>query len=266
MTAAYARDWDSLIADAAVIHHYAWTTIPATANADPGADLANNVPPTLALLEAVRRHAGRPRLVFASSGGTVYGKLRQVPAGEDHPLAPITAYGASKATVELYLRHYRAAYGLDCRVARLGNPYGAGQNSIRGQGAVTTFLHHALADLPIVIWGDGEVIRDYLHVSDAAAGMVALACAPAPNGPWIFNLASGQGISLNRILAELEGVLRHSVRVSYRPGRSFDVPVSVLNVELARALLNWSPRLSFTDGIARTIGDLQRRAVFANLD
>ena len=85
-------DWDPLVKGAAVIHHYAWTTIPATANADPSRDLSANVVSTLALLEAIRRRASRPRLVFASSGGTVYGKLRKVPAREEHSLAPITAY------------------------------------------------------------------------------------------------------------------------------------------------------------------------------
>jgi UDP-glucose 4-epimerase len=154
-------NWPSLIANAAIIHHYAWTTIPATANADPSTEMCANVVPTLALLDAMQSSPKPPRLIFASSGGTVYGRLRNVPAAEDHPLAPITAYGVSKAAVELYLGYYRTAYGLDCRVARLANPFGAGQDPTRGQGAVTTFLHRAPAGRAIAIWGDGEVVRDY---------------------------------------------------------------------------------------------------------
>jgi len=84
----------------------------------------------LRLLEAITHRTNPPRVIFVSSGGTVYGKLRHVPVREDHPLAPLTAYGASKAAVELYLNHYRAVYGLDCRVARLANPYGAGRISV----------------------------------------------------------------------------------------------------------------------------------------
>ena len=113
----------------------------------------------------------------------MYGKLRHVPVREDHPLAPLTAYGASKAAVELYLNHYRAVYGLDCRVARLANPYGAGQDLARGQGAATTFLHRALTGRAIDIWGDGEVVRDYIHISDAAAGLVASHALQQTDGP-----------------------------------------------------------------------------------
>jgi UDP-glucose 4-epimerase len=259
-------DWESLIAGAVTIHHYAWSTIPSTADADPAGDLSANVVPTLALLEAMTRSIDRPRLIFPSSGGTVYGKLRHVPAHEDHPLAPITAYGASKAAVELHLEHYRTVYGLDCRVARLANPFGAGQDLVRGQGAATTFLHKALTGQTIVIWGDGEVVRDYIHISDAAAGMVALACAPQMGDRWIFNIASGHGVSLNAIVAELEAQLGRTLDVRRESGRPFDVPISVLDVTLAKNLLGWSPRLSFSDGVARTLRDLERRAVLSTLD
>jgi UDP-glucose 4-epimerase len=260
-----ATDWMSLIAGATTIHHYAWTTIPATANADPAGDVCANVVPTLALLEAIQGSANRPRLIFASSGGTVYGKLRHVPVVEDHPLAPITAYGASKAAVELYLGHYRAVYGVDCRVARLANPFGAGQDLSRGQGAATTFLHRAVTGRPIVIWGDGEVVRDYIHISDAAAGMVALACAQQTDGRWIFNIASGHGVSLNGIVAELEAQLGRTLHVIRESGRPFDIPISVLDVTLARTVLGWSPRLSFQDGVTRTLQDLEQRAVLSIL-
>jgi UDP-glucose 4-epimerase len=257
---------ESLVEGATTIHHFAWSTIPATANADPPGDLSANVLPTVALLDAIKNSTNRPRLVFISSGGTVYGKLRHVPVREDHPLAPLTAYGASKATVELYLGHYRALYGLDCRVARLANPYGAGQDLARGQGAATTFLHQALTGRTIDIWGDGEVVRDYIHISDAAAGLVAVASAPQTDGPWIFNIASGQGVSLNGIVAELEARLGRTLDVRHESGRPFDVPISVLDVTLARIVLGWSPRLSFQEGLARTLRDLEQRAVLSMLD
>ena len=261
-----ATDLAPLIAGATTIHHYAWSTIPATADADPPGDLSANVVPTLALLEAIKRGTNRPRLIFVSSGGTVYGKLRHVPVREDHPLAPLTAHGAGKAAVELYLNHYRAVYGLDCRVARLANPYGAGQDLARGQGAATTFSHRALTGQSIDIWGDGEVVRDYIHISDAAAGLVAVACAPQTDGPWIFNIASGQGVSLNGIVAELEARIGRQLVVRREPGRPFDVPVSVLDVTLARTIVGWSPRLSFQEGMARTLRDLEQHEVISVLD
>jgi len=158
-------DWDGLVAEVDVVHHYAWSSIPASANANPAGDLLAHIVVTLGLLDALKRR-GEGRVVFASAGGTIYGQLRNIPAREDDPLAPITAYGAGKATAELYLKLYRAMYGLDCRIARIANPYGAGQDLSRGLGAATTFLHHALNDQRIVIWGDGAVVRDYVHISD----------------------------------------------------------------------------------------------------
>jgi UDP-glucose 4-epimerase len=258
-------DWDALVAEAAVVHHYAWTSIPATANANPTGDLTSNVTATLGLLEALRRRGGG-RVVFASSGGTVYGKLQHVPVSEDHPLMPITAYGAGKAAAEIYLGLYRALHGMDCRIARISNPYGAGQNLARGQGAATTFLHYALTDRPIVMWGDGKVVRDYVHVIDAASALVTLSLAPRLEEFHTFNIGSGVGVSLNAIVVELENRLKRPLEVRREPARPFDVPINVLNISRARNILGWEPRVSFADGIARTMADLVRNAALSTLD
>lgn len=259
-------DWEGLTRNAEVVHHYAWTTVPSSANADPLADLDANLRETLRLLETLRRcrqETGTvPRIVFSSSGGTVYGPIRHTPVQESHPYNPINAYGASKAAAEIYLASYRAAHGVDCRIARISNPYGAGQNPARRQGAASTFLFQALAGETISIWGDGSVVRDYIHIADLAAALVALADAPADRlggmqETPIFNIGSGEGISLNGILDVLRDRLSLAPIVDYQPGRAFDVPVSVLDIAKARRLLNWSPRLSFADGYARMLDDVR---------
>lgn len=257
--------WDRLLAGVDTVHHYAWNSTPASANTDPTSDLFMNVGATIGLLDALKRRGGG-RLVFASSGGTVYGKLNRVPAHEDDPLAPINAYAASKATAELYLQLYRAMHGLDCRIARIANPYGAGQNLRRGVGAVTTFLHNALTNQKIVIWGDGETVRDYIHISDVARFLVTLADRRRTGTDFIFNVGTGHGVSLNEIVAELEVRLGRHLPVSRMEMRPFDVPVSVLAIGRARRVLGWSPRLSFTDGLARTIADLSANLPFSTLD
>ncbi len=255
-------DWETLIGDSAVIHHYAWNSLPASANANPAGDLTSNVSATLALLEAVRRRGGR-RVIFASSGGTVYGKLQHVPVTEDHPLLPLTAYGAGKATAEIYLGLYRNLYGLDCRIARIANPFGAGQSLIRGQGAVTKFLHCALTKQPIIIWGNGEVIRDFIHVCDVAAALVAIATTRDLSGHHTFNIGSGCGVSLNQMITQLEVCVGHTLEVRREPGRAFDVPVSVLDISRAQSVLGWQPKLSFAEAIARTMVDLSINAPFS---
>jgi UDP-glucose 4-epimerase len=256
-------DWETLLSDVVTIHHGVWTTIPATANANPADDLSVNVISLIGLLEALCRKVNPPNLIFISSGGTVYGKLRYLPAHEDHALMPISAYGVSKASAEFYLGYYRAIHGLDCRIVRLSNPFGGGQNFARGQGAVTTFLHHALIGKTITIWGDGEIVRDYIHISDAAAGIVAVALATQTLEYWTFNIASGQGISLNGILDELETQLSLRLDVQRLPSRSFDVPVSILDVTRAHIQLGWSPHFSFSEGMVHTINDLKNKSDFS---
>lgn len=138
---------------------------------------------------------------------------------------------------------------------------------IRGQGAATTFLFKALNGQPISIWGDGNTIRDYIHIADATAGLTALALSPRNmRGSWRFNIASGQGVSLNQIVVELERILSRRLVVHREPGRAFDVPVSVLDIGLARGELCWAPVLSFADGMIRTLRDLKMENGFSTLD
>jgi UDP-glucose 4-epimerase len=257
-------DWDGLVARADVVHHYAWSSVPASANANPAGDLLVNVGPILGLLDALKRRGGG-RLMFASSGGTVYGRLRTVPAREDDPLAPITAYGAGKATTELYLKLYREMHGVDCRIARIANPFGAGQNLTRGVGAVTAFLHQAIAGQKIVIWGDGEVVRDYIHVSDVAAFLFTMARAQKLS-EFVFNVGSGTGTSLNQIIAELETCMGCPLEVERIQKRTFDVPVSVLDINRSRRVLGWSPKLSLLEGLRRAFSDLAVGLQLSTLD
>ena len=256
-------DWDAAVADADVVHHYAWSSIPASANADPRADLQTNVGMTIDMLEAMRRRGGR--VVFASSGGTVYGAPRRIPVPEDHAVAPISAYGAGKVAAEAYLSLYRSLYGLDCRIARIANPYGAGQDISRGLGSATTFLYNALTERPITIWGTGEVVRDFVHIADVARGLVTLASAPR-NDEYVFNIGSGAGTSLNDIISILEAKLGRTLKVAQFKSRAFDVPINVLDISRIRAVFGWSPALSFSQGIDRTIEDLRQNFDFSTLD
>jgi len=249
-------NWDAILDGIDVVHHYAWTSLPASANADPAADLAVNVIATIRLLDAVKRR--RCRLVFASSCGTVYG-LTAEPINEEHLFAPTTAYAAGKAAAEIYLNLYRSFHSIDCRIARIANPYGAGQNTTRGQGAVSVFLDKALRNEPIVIWGDGTVVRDYIHISDTAAGLATLALAQAGDlgGHCVFNIGSGVGHSLNDLISEIARILGRRLNVEYTEARTFDVPVNILSIERARENLGWQPFLDFSDGLAFTLDDIK---------
>ena len=141
-------------------------------------------------------------------------------------------------------------HGIKPVIMRVSNPYGERQRTETAQGAVSAFLHQAIRGLPIDIWGDGSIIRDYIHVSDVAGAFVqAVSYSGAEN---VFNISSGSGTSLSELVGILEVVLGRPIERRYLPGRPFDVPVSILCNALARQELKWKPLTSMHDGIART--------------
>lgn len=250
-------DLARLVAGHAVVTHLAWSTVPQTSEADPEGDLGGNVGLFIRVLRAAA--ASGARVVFASSGGTVYGRGGTAPFGEDHPLRPIGAHGAGKAAAELYAHAVRHTHKLDVRIARLSNPFGAGQGGSRLQGAVSRFAAAALRGEPIEIWGDGSVVRDYLHIADAVAGLIRLAeverhaLGPDP----VFNLGSGIGTSLAEVVGLIGAVTGRPPEVRYLPGRAFDVPRNVLDIARVGERLGWRPRLALREGIGRLIADLR---------
>ncbi|MBI2313368.1 MAG: NAD-dependent epimerase/dehydratase family protein [Betaproteobacteria bacterium] len=237
-----------------VVYHLISTTLPKSSNDNPVYDVETNVIGTLRLLELVRGTG--TKIVFVSSGGTVYGVPRAVPIPETHPTEPLCSYGIGKLAVEKYLRLYQVLHGIDYCALRLANLYGERQRVTTAQGAVAVFLHRALRDEPIEIWGDGGVVRDYLYAGDAAAALVRAAAATGE--PRLFNVGSGRGQSLNDILAAIETLLGRPVRRTYLPGRRFDVPVNVLDVSLAARHLGWRPATAFAEGLSRTCDWMRR--------
>ncbi|WP_298327819.1 NAD-dependent epimerase/dehydratase family protein [Asticcacaulis sp.] len=241
-----------------VVYHLAWSSLPSSAEADVLADMETNVIFTLRLLNLMEKTGGR--LVFCSSGGTVYGHAAMDLIDETHPLQPINAYGAGKVCAETYCNLYRFTGRVDARVARLSNPYGAGQDKGRMQGALSRFVRLAVSGEQIEIWGDGEVVRDYIDIDDAARGMIALAqCNTLTEGaPAVFNIGSGRGTSLNRLLTKIEGELGRKLSVTRMPGRRIDVRSNVLNVDKARSILGWQATVELADGIRNLIATISK--------
>jgi UDP-glucose 4-epimerase len=232
-----------------VVFHLVSTTLPKTSNDNPLYDVESNVLGSLRLLALCREHGVR-KLVFVSSGGTVYGLPRKVPVDEGHPTEPICSYGIHKLAVEKYLHLAHRLHGLDYCILRPANLYGPRQRLDIAQGAVAVFLDRALRDQPIQIWGDGSVVRDYVYVGDAVDAI--LKAARFQGEPRIFNIGSGVGASLNQLVAEIGKLLGRPVRVEHTEARALDVPVSVLDCTLARRHLGWSARTSLGEGLRRT--------------
>lgn len=242
--------------------HLVSTTLPKNSNDDPIYDVQSNVVASLHILNAMVAHQVR-NIVFISSGGTVYGNPLYLPIDEKHPTNPVVSYGITKLAIEKYLQMYGHLHGIKAITLRVANPYGERQRVETAQGAVGVFLHNALKGIPIQIWGDGSVTRDYIHVSDVAEAFVQALHYTGVHR--VFNVGSGVGTSLNTLIGELEAVLEQTIERRYLPARPFDVPVSVLCNNLARTELNWSPAVSMPGGIART-AEWMRRELASRAD
>lgn len=231
-----------------VCFHLVSTTLPKSSNADPVFDVESNVLGTVRLLNHALE-AGVRKIVFISSGGTVYGVPSQVPIPESHATDPICSYGITKLAIEKYLGLFNQLHGLDYTVLRVANPFGPRQRTHSSQGVVAVFLGKALRGEPIEIWGDGSIVRDYISVEDVVSAM--LAALDRSGTEHVFNIGSGRGLSLNQVLDAIERVTGKPTIRRYMPGRPFDVPASVLSIARAKEQLGWTPRIDFDDGLAR---------------
>lgn len=240
---------ESVLPRADVVFHMISTTIPESSNESPLFDVKTNLMDSIQLLEAcVAARVGK--LVFLSSGGTAYGIPQSLPVSEDHPTIPISSYGIVKLAIEKYIHMFHHLHGLPYVILRPANPYGQRQNPLGKQGALTVFLGCIARGLPITIWGDGEVVRDYFHVSDLAKACVLAATSTARS--LILNVGSGEGVSLNQMLEIIETVIQKPIRVIRLPDRPFDVPRMVLDVQRIHAELNWCANVSLQQGILDT--------------
>ena len=225
------------------VFHLVSSTFPGTA--PPAADVRGNLLGTLAVME-VMRDAKVRRLLFISSGGTVYGIPEHVPIPEDHPLRPIGSYGIVKVAIESYLWMYRAAHGLSPVVLRPSNPYGARQGHLGVQGVVATLMDRAITGLPMTVWGDGTVVRDFVDVRDVADLAVRAGLSEVEG---TFNVGSGVGTSVNDLIEAVRDVTGRPLNVEYAEGRGVDVPVSVLDCSAARTAFGWQARYGIREGL-----------------
>lgn len=241
---------DAAVAETDVIFHLASSTIPKTSNDDPVADVATNLLGSVRLFDAAVRHKTK-RIVFASSGGTVYGEIKSEIVREDHPTDPTSSYGITKLAIEKYLALYNRLHGMEYVALRIANLYGEYQSPTSGLGAIAAFCARAKAGEPIEIWGDGTVSRDFIYVGDVVdAFMMAL---DVERTNFTVNLGSGTSVSLNEVHAIIEKVLGTPVAIRYTPARIFDVQRTRLDHDLARQILGWQPKTTLEDGIRRVL-------------
>jgi UDP-glucose 4-epimerase len=233
-----------------VVFHVLGGTTPESSNKDPVADLQSCTIASLEMLEICRISNVR-KIVFVSSGGTVYGLPPTVPIPETAPTEPICAYGISKLAVEKYLYLYRRLHGLDYTVLRVANPFGAYQRPDRRQGVIAAIAHRILQNEPVEIWGDGHVVRDFIYIEDVVNALIEVVeyCGPCR----VFNVGSGVGRSILDVVADIAVVLdRPRLIPIHKPGRVTDVPVNILDISLIERETGWTPRTEWGRALAMT--------------
>lgn len=236
------------LVDVEVVYHLISVTFPGTAALDPQTDVRDNILPTLGLLDAMAKF-GVSRLLYLSSGGTVYGIPETVPTPESHPLRPINSYGIVKSAIEHYIGLYSRTHGMRPVIIRPSNPYGPRQGHVGIQGVITTFLNRVVQNEPIEVWGDGSVVRDYIYVEDLARLCVAVADSGKVG---IFNGGSGQGSSIREIIEHIERATGRVLNPAFKPARPVDVPRSVLDMSLVMKEFEWRCTTELQDGVAKS--------------
>ncbi len=231
------------------VFHYIGTTVPATAIKDPIYDVQTNVVGTVRLLQLAVNSKVK-RVIFPSSGGTIYGEPTSLPVHETHALNPMDPYGISKLVIEKYLNYFNRAYGLDYLILRYSNPYGERQSPHGQQGVIPVLLNRIkLGERPIV-YGDGSVERDYLYVGDAVQATIALLEKKTPYK--VFNVGSGAGTSLNHLIEVMSGLVGRTIEPVYAEDTIVRVQKIVLDISRLRDEVGWQPGTSLQEGIERT--------------
>ncbi|NYF59046.1 NAD-dependent epimerase/dehydratase family protein [Micromonospora purpureochromogenes] len=228
--------------------------------ADPLADARRNVLGSLAVLESARGSGAR-KLVFASSGGTIYGDQPRYPVHESAHVDPICPYGAAKVCGETYLRVYRHLHGLQTTALALGNVYGPRQDPHGEAGVVSIFASGLMEGRPTMIFGDGRATRDYVYVDDVVEAFV-LAAGPAGDGLRL-NIGTGRETSVRQLHRLIAEAVERPDRPKIMPPRAGELRRVALDSSAAQRVLGWHAHVSLENGIIRTIDWIRGRAAVA---
>ena len=219
-----------------LVFHLISTTVPSNSNDDVVYDINSNLISTINLLELMRKYTV-PKIIYISSGGTIYGKIDSdvKNVSENHKTNPISSYGIVKLSIEKYLHLYKHLYNIDFLILRLSNPYG-GHHISATQGLINIILRKILQKEAVTVWGDGTVVRDYIYIKDCVKIIRKLLDINAYNK--VVNVGSGIGYSINEILELIEKNIGKFTIIRNK-NRNFDVPKIVLNIDMLRSLIDF---------------------------
>jgi len=232
-----------------IVNHHAAQVDVRKSIADPAFDARINIEGSLNILENCRKYKIQ-KIIFASSGGVIYGECGSLPPNEDSPVSPLSPYGVSKYAVECYLSTYEKIYGLKYTALRYGNVYGPRQDLYGEAGVVAIFSGKMLNNGETNIFGDGEQVRDYVYVGDVVRANI-LCLGKGDNE--IFNIGTGKSASVNRLFLEMKELTHYSKEAMYKPPRAGELIRSSLDAGKAAKKLGWKAEIDLREGLKETI-------------
>jgi UDP-glucose 4-epimerase len=243
----------NLFADASVIIHAAWSTVPVTSELQPGNEWVYDLPLLAKILSNIPQKKNKLRqFIFLSSAGTVYGNSLIKPSIETDALMPIGWYGRAKVAGELLCANFRDAFDLPLLVLRVSNPYGFFYKTNHPQGLIQAAVHAANHGTPLNIWGDGLAYKDYLHIDElnnAVNQIISLGVLGT------YNLCSGESHSVKCIINAVEKKLKKSIQIQYTASPKWDVTNSRVSNASLLSTTGWKSCMSIDQGIMKCVSD-----------
>jgi len=252
-----AESLPELLGWAESVFFLAGTSTPALSDQDAVDSITALSEPALFVFDSMRR-SGPERLVLASSGGTVYGRVTELPTPESANTAPISVHGVNSLATEQYAALYAREHGIAATVLRFSNVYGPGQRPRGGFGVIAAWCEAAARGEPLVLMGDGSVRRDFVHARDAARA--AAMTIGAGNPVTTLNVGSGSAVAMRELIDLIAEVAGEQLEVRSEPARPIDVPVTELDTTAMRELTGWSPEVGLREGVAECL-DWARRTL-----
>jgi len=252
------KECDTLVEKTDLIIHLAHSSTPLSTCTNVAQDLIENLTPSLNLIESIKQSGKDVRLLYASSGGTVYGKqTRHIPFSETDACSPACSYGIQKYTIEKYISCYSHMGDLCSTIFRISNPYGVLLPSSRKQGLIGVVLNRIKNGEPIQIYGDPENVRDYIHLDDFCRAI--LSCIETQcNG--VYNIGSGHGVSVNKVLGIIESCLGAEIKREYVSNEQTKnlCEWAILDISKAECELGWKPQIEFRQGLEAMCHELSQ--------
>lgn len=231
------------------VFHFISLTTPGSSMNDPLIEIDTNIRGTVSLLELCVE-SNVKRIIFASSGGAIYGDQEKESYHENDMTEPISPYGISKLTIEKFLKYFQKHYNLDSLILRYSNPYGPGQNIVGSQGIIPIFLNLVGQNKPITIFGDGKNVRDYIYIDDLVN--ITKKIFDKKTKQSIYNIGSGEKKNINEVIKVIEKVTNKIVKIKRLPKRDVDIRKISLDITHSKNEVGYENFISLEEGVKNT--------------